>query len=156
MSTFFSIGKWACQSTTGSRRQETSLLLSFDRKPLQQCHALVYYKRIALLIFACLQPVHRRNTSIFRAWSSSVHGASLANMMFCHMHKWCNLIGAALFLQQLTTVLIANLTSPSPTCKRGRGLRTRLLPLLHGCRYRTTGQTRDTRLLFLASCALQI
>ena len=66
-------------------------------QPFQQCRAPVHYKRIALSCFACFQPGHRHDTFMFMARSSSVHGASLANVMFCHTHKWCKLIGAAHF-----------------------------------------------------------
>ena len=99
-------------------------------QPFQRCCAPVHYKRIALLYYACLHPGYRYNTDLY------VHGS-------VELSPWCitsqhDVLSRAqmvqvphFFLQQLTTVLIANVTRLSPACKRGEEPGTRLHASMH-------------------------
>ena len=67
-------------------RKSTPLSLT----AFQKCHS-PFYKHSCVLAWPQTRHLY------MRGWSCSVHGASLANVTFCHMQKWCNLIDATLF-----------------------------------------------------------
>ena len=94
----------------------------------QQCRTIA--SPLVFRLSSCLSPAWSHTQllqSVVHTHSTS-HETKPINMMFCHVHKCCNLIGAALF--PVTTCKSFHHecyhAGPLPLIKGGRGLGTRL------------------------------
>ena len=113
----------SCAGNHESRCVCKKLPHSWVLTAFQQCRTPVHKKRKAPSCFACLQPGHRRDTL---ARLNSVHGASHEKRQLgilshtpAHTNNKFWLV-PHFFLWQLTAVLFANVTKPSPGCKGER------------------------------------